>query len=717
MTTGQLPLSQQVRTLPIRVAPLPGEAMDSWLETLAARSHTTWGDLLIAVGLKGPGHGRSLLRYPVIDSTSSAIVSIATATGVPAQAIKAMALDAVVPEAGVPVVGPRALLLPGSRFCPACLNQNGGRWLLWWKLRYAFACPTHRCLLADLCPRCGGALREHSLSTKAIPVPGHCVSVGGRSRRCGADLSDAPALELPAHHPALAAQDAILRAVHAGTVSDGIYHAGPVPTAQYLRDLMAVGTRAVRYGSKNDLLSAASYVGDGADTVEDLDGLARANRPSYYNHFPTSVVTTAVAACAAVPVLSATSAAAAGDRLRWLVASARHRGFAVSATNIGWGGRISTALTGAQLSALTPFLGQVDQIRYRCLTDHPRRPIQDEPVVSRSLPAMLWFHWMLPVCDTSVGFEQVRMALSVAVVLADGRLTVAQACSSLGRATASTSVSRVLGKLSARPDWAATAVMLATLADYLTQHPSPIDYVRRRHLDTQDLLPQSEWLRMCRNLGMLPGNQVKIRLVRCWLYERLTGSPGRRCGHGRTTGEFRAKLADLPRTLNPELVSALDDAGRRFLDDNGLADEPLRWSPPKDAAPNWLSRKPLNEAIDIDKLHELVLPRDSYLGTIATHLGTSIELIREALNDAPAPRPTLTIAQRRATGAVIADARVQLTPELLADLYLRQRLTLRAIGETVGVSKQTVGHLAREYDIPLRPSAAPSHRHTIGTDQ
>ncbi len=32
MTTGQLPLSQQVRTLPIRVAPLPGEAMDSWLE-------------------------------------------------------------------------------------------------------------------------------------------------------------------------------------------------------------------------------------------------------------------------------------------------------------------------------------------------------------------------------------------------------------------------------------------------------------------------------------------------------------------------------------------------------------------------------------------------------------------------------------------------------------------------------------------------------------
>jgi hypothetical protein len=188
------------------------------------------------------------------------------------------------------------------------------------------------------------------------------------------------------------------------------------------------------------------------------------------------------------------------------------------------------------------------------------------------------------------------------------------------------------------------------------------------------------------------------------------------CLHAIDTGPFRAMLADLPRTLHPELVSALDAAARRFLDDQDLRHEPLRWSPPEDAAPDWMSRRPLTEAIDVVTLHALVQSRDSSLGAITTRLGASIELVREALNDAPAPPPALTVTQRRATGAVMVDARAQLTPELLADLYLRQRLTLKAIGETVGVSKQTVGRLAREYDIPLRPSAA-SRRHALGTGE
>ena len=40
-----------VRSLPIRVSPLPGEGLDSYLEALAARHHAAWGDVLDAVGL------------------------------------------------------------------------------------------------------------------------------------------------------------------------------------------------------------------------------------------------------------------------------------------------------------------------------------------------------------------------------------------------------------------------------------------------------------------------------------------------------------------------------------------------------------------------------------------------------------------------------------------------------------------------------------------
>lgn len=43
-----------VRTLPIRLDPLPEGSLDSWLEALARRRATAWGDTLSAVGLTDP---------------------------------------------------------------------------------------------------------------------------------------------------------------------------------------------------------------------------------------------------------------------------------------------------------------------------------------------------------------------------------------------------------------------------------------------------------------------------------------------------------------------------------------------------------------------------------------------------------------------------------------------------------------------------------------
>lgn len=41
----------QPRTLPLRLEPLPGEALDSWLEALAHRLHTPLGNLMAGLGL------------------------------------------------------------------------------------------------------------------------------------------------------------------------------------------------------------------------------------------------------------------------------------------------------------------------------------------------------------------------------------------------------------------------------------------------------------------------------------------------------------------------------------------------------------------------------------------------------------------------------------------------------------------------------------------
>jgi len=54
-----------VRTFPIRLAPLPGEALDSWLEALAHRLNVRLGDVLNELGLASPfQHGVREVAVP-----------------------------------------------------------------------------------------------------------------------------------------------------------------------------------------------------------------------------------------------------------------------------------------------------------------------------------------------------------------------------------------------------------------------------------------------------------------------------------------------------------------------------------------------------------------------------------------------------------------------------------------------------------------------------
>jgi hypothetical protein len=88
-------------------------------------------------------------------------------------------LAEVAAQPGLPSVPRWWRHLAGSRYCPRCLAANGGRWMLAWRIPWAFACTGCQALLADACPDCGR--RHHSTRPGRPRGPGRC-GVPHRSR-------------------------------------------------------------------------------------------------------------------------------------------------------------------------------------------------------------------------------------------------------------------------------------------------------------------------------------------------------------------------------------------------------------------------------------------------------------------------------------------------------------------------------------------------------
>jgi hypothetical protein len=145
--------------------------------------------------------------------------------------------------------------LNGSHFCPACLSEGGGVWLLAWKLPWSFACVEHRALLVDTCPRCGlrpafgprGRLNAPApLST--VPRPGCCShgldsgKAGGAKQRpplelCGEPLGRVMSQPLDCCKSVLETQLFINRALAGNPVSVG---GSPIATREYFHDLRSL---------------------------------------------------------------------------------------------------------------------------------------------------------------------------------------------------------------------------------------------------------------------------------------------------------------------------------------------------------------------------------------------------------------------------------------------------------------------------------------------
>ena len=704
-----------LRTFPLRIAPVDGEALDSWLEALSARMQVTWGDLLVGVGLPVE-RSRSYTSGWLVELTDLQARSISAVTGTDVATLQAMTLhhinrallqgSTLAPESLESMLWLRGRR---SRFCPRCLADIEGRWKLVWRLRWSFVCMRHQCLLADGCPACQSLQRVAPTTVDLVPTPGRCTrKLHGRHarevHRCNTHLAAARVVSLHPGHPTLQVQQVIAETLITGMATRGIYARVPAIGSAFIADLCALGGRILGYSSADEIARRVP-----ADLVGPF-GVEAGRIPVTRRGVTadSSALATSVAATAAWSILQSESIGTAGSQLRWLIASGRRKGLSVSATNIGWGRGISASLVAAQLSALSAFLPPSDQLRYRTHSELPCRARSAGAAErARRLPSLLWPAVCRRVRCGGIGFPQLRSALAVAVVLVGSAVTLSEAAALLGSVTDARAVSRVLQRL-ARADIAEKVLESMTdLADQLDAHPPPVDYARRRTLSCHNLLPRATWNELCVSSGVAPGRGRRLQLARCWLYERLTGLPGSRSVWAVDTAEFRTKLATLPLLLTAEFYTAVDEYARHYLEEHGIAGEPITWSPNNFhvVAGSSLSRVC---GTGVDDAH----PIEVMAGTAGRVVSANRRSGKNrAMLSSPAEvTPTRGSAGCQAPGghlgALFSAARILPKP-FLVDLYLTQQLGLAAIAARMNLSRQMVTRLARAYGVSLRPPGRP----------
>lgn len=93
----------------------------------------------------------------------------------------------------------------------------------------------------------------------------------------------------------------------------------------------------------------------------------------------------------------------------------------------------------------------------------------------------------------------------------------------LGGVTTRQMTSKILQLLHAQGLWSVVNTALVRLADYLDAHGVPIDYQRRRTLDYTDLLPEARWRQICDDVGVQPGQGLRLTVARSTLFEQMSG--------------------------------------------------------------------------------------------------------------------------------------------------------------------------------------------------
>lgn len=329
--------SRDVRTFPLRVALIEGEALDSWLEFVAYRHHTPPAVLLRYCGIDPQVFLHSWLVRPQL-AQFERLAALAE------EPLEDLAAATLLRYAGVEfdraargqrprpsAWGWRAF----SRLCPQCLSDSGGRWQIAWRLNWTFACLRHRRILAESCACCCGRQRWGTLRAREVPTPGRCArAYRDRTRRaivaCSADLTRAGGLRLADTDPALGAQRLINDLLDGEPVDLPLYRGSDATARLILHDIKTIARWAISAVASEEFECLAS-----AQLVAELARQNRhqcpgATRPSSSAAINPCAAEAAIGIIAATHIVGAIDGSASTEMFARLMRSARAAGRHVS---------------------------------------------------------------------------------------------------------------------------------------------------------------------------------------------------------------------------------------------------------------------------------------------------------------------------------------------------------------------------------------------------
>jgi DNA-binding transcriptional ArsR family regulator len=689
------------------VAVASGESLDSWLEALARRNGLTITELLPSVGWQAPRwFGRLVMNVP-----APVLREIEHQTGLPSGRLDDAVLDRYLPA--MPVR--RA----GSRYCPGCLADNGGRWLLAWRLPWVFACTGHNTLLCGACPRCGKVPRVRYGAAGPNPA-GSCLAIqAGTGNRCAADLRDVPRRQLTRDGPVLAAQhwiNTILGLADEIAPVLGLADEIAPVCSQQLSALIVVAHWALRRFSASDFAS----FGDDVYWAWQKTGPEAAGRLSRSGGFPpASAALTAAAAAAGHAILEGDDGVAIA-RIRALLGPrpTGSRAVPIGMTSQRWI-PLPRPVQARFLRALDPVLPPAERIRHRSGTSQASLPSDSAGLLqarARRLPQALWPGWTIRLMPAE-GFRLSLFRSSIAAcLLLPGNLTQPPGpVAELFAYRSKFAVNGVLRSLVARNGESAL-VAICCLAAYLDAYGGPVDYRRRRALIPAEVISQPEWHDLCGRAGAHPGRpggrSGEIRRLldaRRYLYQLLTGADLQDPRHPLAfrTGLDLSRYYEFTDPMGTSLRAALHDHARALLDRLGI-DEPVTWEPPPDCCRHLdlPGRDP--DEISLQAVEQLVISQELPVGHAAQQLGTTSYHVRFALECVPRPGRQWTRSTPPAAWARRQQAPNVLTREFFEREYLRAGKTLHQVAAETGFSRPLVAEHARQAGISLTPYSPPT---------
>ena len=190
-------MSAELPRLPVSVAPVAGEAIDSYLERLADANGTTYP--VLSRRVRSGGARTAFLAIAPDEQLIGNLATLSTVPTIDLERLTANALPGINTDGLDPAnkktwrtVAARGWPTEhGSALCPSCLS-SGGAWLVAWRHPWVTACVRHRSWLLNTCPACRQRFRSHRTPLRPVDAPaGTCGNPAGtRGRNCPQPLAE-----------------------------------------------------------------------------------------------------------------------------------------------------------------------------------------------------------------------------------------------------------------------------------------------------------------------------------------------------------------------------------------------------------------------------------------------------------------------------------------------------------------------------------------------